>query len=333
MASDSLPGPSFNMKLAALQFDAKVGQVGINIACADAILAASPMKDVDLLVLPELAFTGYNHTSASIASLLEPTAKGVSAQWAISTAAKFDCLVTVGYPERCTDGLELLAYNSTVTVDRHGGVLAHYRKTHLYYTDESWAKEGPDQWLVTDLPFHQHADTEVKDPKVLSAAFGICMDLNPYQFTAPWDAYEFCTAAIERQAQVLVLSMAWLSSLPATELKGSPLEPDHGTFSYWINRLMPFLEIDNEVIIVCANRVGEEDGNNPCGQVEEGVRYAGSSWIGKISNGRVSVWGMLGRYEEGLLVADLKEPSKLNFRVAKPIVTTEEAVSQGDIQE
>lgn len=312
------------MKLAALQFDPKLGQVGINIARADAILAASPPKYVDLLVLPELAFTGYNHTSASIASLLEPTAKGVSTEWAIATAAKFDCLVTVGYPERCTDGPELLAYNSTVTVDQHGKVTAHYRKTHLYYTDESWAKEGPEKWLVTDLPFHKHADT---GQTVLKAAFGICMDLNPYQFTAPWDAYEFCTAAIEGQAQILVLSMAWLSSLPAEELRELPLEPDHSTFSYWINRLMPFLETDNEVVIICANRAGEEYGKNPCGQLEEGVRYAGTSWIGKISNGRVSVWGMLGRLEEGLLVADLEEPSKLNFRVAKPSVTTEEAVS------
>ena len=327
------------MKLAALQFDARLGQVGINIARADAILAASPLKDVGLLVLPELAFTGYNHTRASIASLLEPTAKGVSTEWAILTAAKFDCLVTVGYPERCTvsgtseaDGLELLAYNSTVTVDQHGKVLAHYRKTHLYYTDESWAKEGPEKWLVTDLPFHKHADTEVKDPKVLKAAFGICMDLNPYQFTAPWDAYEFCTAAIEGQAQILVLSMAWLSSLPADELRELPLEPDFSTFSYWINRLMPFLETDNEVIVVCANRAGEEDGTNPCGQLEEGVRYAGTSWIGKLSNGRVSVWGMLGRHEEGLLLADLEEPSKINFSVAKPSGTMKEAVSQGDTQ-
>ena len=321
------------MKLAALQLDPKLGQVGINIARADAILAASPPKDVDLLVLPELAFTGYNHTPASIASLLEPTAKGVSTEWAISTAAKFDCLVTVGYPERCTDGPELLAYNSTVTVDQHGKVLAHYRKTHLYYTDESWAKEGPEKWLVTGLPFHKHADTELNGQPELKAAFGICMDLNPYQFTAPWDAYEFCTAAIEGQAQILVLSMAWLSSLPAEDLREVPLEPDHSTFSYWINRLMPFLEADNEVVVVCANRAGEEDGKNPCGQLEEGVRYAGTSWIGKISNGRVSVWGMLGRLEEGLLLADLEEPSKLNFRVAKPTVTMKETVPQGDIQE
>lgn len=330
------------MKLAALQFDANLGQVGINIARADAILAVSRLEAVDLLVLPELAFTGYNHTLASIASLLEPTAKGVSTEWAISTAAKYDCLVTIGYPERCTDnctseamagdGQELLAYNSTVTVDQHGKVLAHYRKTHLYYTDESWAEEGPEKWLVTDLPFHKHTETEVKGRTVLKAAFGICMDLNPHQFTAPWDAYEFCTAAIEGQAQILVLSMAWLSSLPADELKELPLEPDHSTFSYWINRLMPFLETDNEVVVVCANRAGEEGGKNPCGQLEEGVRYAGTSWIGKISNGRVNVWGMLGRQEEGLLLVDLEEPSRFNYRVAKRSETKNEAVSQEDIE-
>ena len=63
------------MKIAILQLDPAIRDVQGNIAKADALLAASPPpKDTDLLVLPELAFTGYNFPSAeAIKPYLEPT--------------------------------------------------------------------------------------------------------------------------------------------------------------------------------------------------------------------------------------------------------------------
>lgn len=35
-------------------------------------------------------------------------------------------------------------YNSAITVSADGETLANYRKSFLYYTDETWALEGPD---------------------------------------------------------------------------------------------------------------------------------------------------------------------------------------------
>jgi hypothetical protein len=35
-------------------------------------------------------------------------------------------------------------YNSAITVNREGETIANYRKSFLYYTDETWALEGPD---------------------------------------------------------------------------------------------------------------------------------------------------------------------------------------------
>ena len=81
------------------------------------------------------------------------------------TAERLQCIVTVGYPEvvskapqsndaAAEDGavLALLCYNSTITVSPDGRTLAHYRKTHLYYTDETWAHESDTKWLTTGLP-------------------------------------------------------------------------------------------------------------------------------------------------------------------------------------
>ena len=244
------------MRIATLQFSSKLGETSSNIAHANHRLSQSPPNAIDLLVLPELAFTGYNHTLASILPHLEPTAAGPSTTWAKTTAAKHNCIVTVGYPERFTPpnftkesviGDEVIAYNSTVTVSPAGEVLAHYRKTHLYYTDETWAKEGPEGWLVQDLPLCHHQDLQHPrrdnaTTENVKAAFGICMDLNPRAFLAPWSAYEFCVSAINAGATLLILSMAWLTSLPAAELRACPEKPDMATFSYWIQRLRPLVE-------------------------------------------------------------------------------------------
>ena len=316
------------MIVGTLQFSPDLGKVAENIARTNALLNASPpSQHLDLLVLPELAFSGYNHTRESIQPLLEPSSTGPSTAWAKATAAKYSCIVSVGYPELVKSApsngttpaaTAMAAYNSTVTVSPEGEILAHYRKTHLYYTDELWAQEGPDKWLVKDLPLPLSSPNSDKEERVVKAAFGICMDLNPHRFTAPWDTYEFATFAREERAEVLVLSMAWLSSLPADEVREREAEPDMDTFAYWLGRLSPLLnDGGREVVVVCANRCGEESGRNPCGQVEEGVRYAGTSWVGRIGKGKVSVWGLLGRGEEGLLLVDTDDEPVATFSLAR----------------
>lgn len=61
-------------------------------------------------------------------------------------ALKYNCVVTVGYPEKVDvspkwpTGPEY--YNSAIVVNEDGETIANYRKAFLYYTDESWALEG-----------------------------------------------------------------------------------------------------------------------------------------------------------------------------------------------
>lgn len=265
------------------------------------------------------SYTGYNFPSLlSILPYLEPTAAGHSTIWAKATAARYNCIVTVGYPELYTPSLvsptasidTTIAYNSTVTVSPTGKILAHYRKTHLYYTDETWAHESPERWLSTPLAFTPKTQPE----QSVQASFGICMDLNPHKFTAPWEAYEFASHALASKSEILVLSMAWLTNLSAANLALEPEQPDLATLSYWIERLKPLVEGEEEVIAVFANRSGEEPGMNPMG-VEEGVRYAGSSWIGRVGKGQVRIWGMLGRAEEKLCFVDTEERPQWVLRI------------------
>jgi protein N-terminal amidase len=51
----------------------------------------------------------------------------------------------VGYPEKVDSSEQASApeyYNSLVVVDKAGQNVAHYRKSFLYYTDATWAREG-----------------------------------------------------------------------------------------------------------------------------------------------------------------------------------------------
>ena len=267
---------------------------------------------------------GYNFPSlVAILPHLEPTSAGLSTAWAKTVASQYNCIVTVGYPEiysaspsanSPSSASQILAYNSTVTVAPNGQILAHYRKTHLYYTDETWAQESPEGWLSTPLKLAPKTESE----KVVQASFGICMDLNPYQFTASWEAYEFCGHALAKESEVVVLSMAWLTRLPEEDLLEQAEEPDLNTLSYWIERMKPLVDGEKEIIVVCANRSGIEPGKNPIGE-EEGVRYAGSSWVGTVGMGVVRIWQITGKAVEEVIVADTKVTPQWELRMKSGI--------------
>lgn len=310
--------PTPAMRVAILQFAPTLGAVPANLARADALLlAASPrLTDIDLLVLPELAFTGYNFASAeAIRPFLERRGEGASAGWARRTALRLGAVVGVGYAERGGEGKgkgEGENYNSLLTLSATGGPLAHYRKTHLYPTDESWAHESPTGWLTVDLPV-----PIIPSSTTTPTAFAICMDLNPRPDPAPPHAYDLPTHVLKSGARLLVCSMAWLTHLNGEDLfaEGVSGEPDLATVGWWVRRLRPLCGEDGdggdgggdgeragggegpgEVIVVIANRSGEEPG----------ARYAGSSCVLGFGGegGVVRCWGMLGRGEEGVLVVD-----------------------------
>ena len=99
----------------------------------------------------ELIGLGYNFRSLQhITPYLEPTTAGITSLWARTTALKHNCVVMAGYPEKVDvshkwpSGPEY--YNSAIVVNADGETIANYRKSFLYYTDETWALEGPDRF-------------------------------------------------------------------------------------------------------------------------------------------------------------------------------------------
>ncbi|OTA98295.1 hypothetical protein M426DRAFT_47733, partial [Hypoxylon sp. CI-4A] len=274
------------MKIGCLQFAPQVGDVDNNLNRADAILNKANPEGLDLLVLPELAVTGYNFRSLrDISPFLEPTGSGVSSLWARTTALKYNCVTIVGYPEQADVRSRWPTspeyYNSAIIVNDEGETIGNYRKSHLYYTDETWALEGSG-FYAGRLPGIEGR-----------VAMGIC---NPYRFEAPWHAFEFAFHVLESNAKVVILSMAWLTNEDLGIYSSKSSEPDLDTLTYWLTRLEPLIraETEEEIIIIFANRTG----------VEDNAVYAGTSAVIGIQGGEVNVYGVLSRGAKELLVVD-----------------------------
>ncbi|EFQ27946.1 carbon-nitrogen hydrolase [Colletotrichum graminicola M1.001] len=286
------------MRIGCLQFAPQVGDIDNNLNRADSCLSKANTDDLDLLVLPELAFTGYNFKSLQqISPFLEPSGSGITSLWARTTALKYNCNVVVGYPEKVDvshnwpTGPEY--YNSAIVVNGDGETIANYRKSFLYYTDETWALEGNkgfyEGWI----------------PGLGNTSIGIC---DPYKFQAPWHAFEFAFHVLEYESNLVIVSMAWMTREDGRLFSRMPNEPDMDTLTYWVTRLEPLIRSDNqeEIIVVFCNRTGNED---------EAV-YAGTSAVVGIQDGEVKIYGLLGRGEKELLVIDTNNPpyGKLVYR-------------------
>ncbi|KAH0563475.1 hypothetical protein GP486_001959 [Trichoglossum hirsutum] len=296
------------MRIACLQLAPSLGEITQNIQRAEAILKNAAPQNLDLLMLPELAFTGeprvggsvsnryaqreillgYNFNSLSeISPHLEVTAAGPSTIWASSTARRLNCYVIVGYPEITheSEGCPVSRYNSAVMVSPSGSVIVNYRKHHLFMTDETWAEEGKEGFFASDVP------------ALGRVAIGICMDINPHRFIAPFHSYEFATHVLASSAVLTLLPMAWLASEPPSTFQTDPELPDATTAHYWESRFRPLLEgksNDREALVVVCNRSGSE----------REAHYAGTSSVIGLQNGAFRCFGILGRGVEDLLVVD-----------------------------
>ncbi|KAJ4141345.1 hypothetical protein NW768_000556 [Fusarium equiseti] len=289
------------MRIGCLQFAPQVGDVDNNLNRADAVLSRANPDDLDVLVLPELAFSGYNFKSLQdITPFLEPSGSGITSLWARTIALKYNCVVTVGYPEKVDvspkwpTGPEY--YNSVIVVNGDGETIANYRKSFLYQTDETWALEGNRGFFDGFIP------------GLGNTSIGICMDINPYKFEAPWHAFEFAFHILEVESNLVIVSMAWMTREDPRRFTRMPNEPDMETLTYWVTRLEPLIRSDNqdEIIVVFCNRCGNEDE----------VLYAGTSAVVGIHDGEVKVYGLLGRGEKELLVVDTNNSpyAKLVYR-------------------
>ncbi|KUI65045.1 Protein N-terminal amidase [Cytospora mali] len=282
------------MRIACLQFAPRSGDVDRNLIRADLVIArAGPdiLDGVDLLVLPELAFSGCHFNSAKdISPCLEPSMSGISSLWARTVALKHNCAVAVGYPELFYDTTKRplpRLHNSVIMIDNEGETARNYRK-RLLSTDDVWASEG-------------HSFFTEYIPGLGQVGMGISTDINPSDFDTPLHSFQFAFQSLDSRTRLIIIPMAWYTGEEPQSFSCCPQEPDLKTLAYWIQRLEPIIraEASEEVVVAFCNYTGVE------GQT---AYYAGTSSVIGVRDGEVAVYGMLGRGERNLLVVDTDQP-------------------------
>lgn len=133
------------MRVGYIQFAPLLGELERNRAIVRELLEAAP--PADLLVLPELANSGYHFARAEDAAAASESARdGAYTRLLTSFAAERGCTVVSGLCER--DGERI--YNSAILVGP-GGWIGTYRKLHLFSAEKDLFSPGDLGLPVFDL--------------------------------------------------------------------------------------------------------------------------------------------------------------------------------------
>ena len=125
-----------NFKLAVIQFEPSLGNPDETITRLRPLLEQA--AGADLVVMPELANSGYNFRDVDQAfDLSENPEKSAFVDFLVSQCAQFDFSVTTGFNERSGDQI----YNSALLVDGNG-IKGKYRKIQLFMNEKDSFRPG-----------------------------------------------------------------------------------------------------------------------------------------------------------------------------------------------
>jgi N-carbamoylputrescine amidase len=213
------------MRIAAAQYEPRIGELEHNRTEAARWAEAAADAGAQLVVLPELASSGYVFASEAEADgLAEDPTSGASIAGLVEVCNRRGLHVVLGLNERFADR----RYNSAVLLGPQG-MIATYRKLHLFHDEKSWFQPGEDL-VVVDLPIGR-------------VGLMICYDI--------WFP-EVARGLAIRGAEIIAVPTNWVSSFKPT------VYDDRG---YCQGDIMAMsAAAANGTVVVCADRIGEERG-------------------------------------------------------------------------
>jgi predicted amidohydrolase len=131
---------ALEVRVACQQLPVEVGQLERNRSLTREAVREAVSAGARLVVLPELSNSGYVFESADEARACAEPADGPTLRGWSEEAGEGDAVVVGGFCELGEDGL---LYNSAAVVDG-GGVLAVYRKLHLWDREQLVFEPGGD---------------------------------------------------------------------------------------------------------------------------------------------------------------------------------------------
>ncbi|HEX7880296.1 MAG TPA: nitrilase-related carbon-nitrogen hydrolase [Candidatus Eisenbacteria bacterium] len=133
------------MRVGFVQYEPVFGEVAANLAAIETAVEAAGRAD--LMVLPELATTGYNFATVEEAEALSEPVPGPSTERLAALARRLETWLVVGIAEAAGGK----RYNSSVLIGPDGSV-GTYRKLHLYDREKLFFVPGDLGLPVFRLP-------------------------------------------------------------------------------------------------------------------------------------------------------------------------------------
>ncbi|GJE37077.1 nitrilase family protein [Methylobacterium persicinum] len=211
------------IRVSCIQFAPEIGAVDANMAEASRLVRAAAAEGSGLIVLPELASTGYVFASQEEAnSLAEPVPDGPTTRAWAALARELGIHIVAGIAERGGDVL----YNAAVIVGPEG-YIGTYRKAHLWDQENVYFAKG-------DLGF------PVFDTAVGRVGVAICYD--------GWFPETFRQLALGG-AEIVCIPTNWVPMPDQPEGEAAMANTLHRAAAH-----------SNGLFIACADRVGTERG-------------------------------------------------------------------------
>lgn len=216
---------SRSVRIAVAQYEPHVGDLEHNRSQAVLWATAAANQGANLIVLPELASSGYVFgDEAEAQRAAEDPDDGPTVRELREICTTHDCYIVAGINERDGD----CRHNSAVLVGASGR-MATYRKLHLYYDEQSWFQPG-DELPIVDLPFGR-------------LGMIICFDL---WFPEPARALALAGA------EIIAVPTNWVASFKRT------VWDDRGYCQG--DYVAMATSAQNGVVMACADRIGVERG-------------------------------------------------------------------------
>jgi N-carbamoylputrescine amidase len=211
------------LQLSCIQFEPRIGAVEDNVARSSDLVRAAAASGSRLIVLPELANTGYVFETMDEATVLaEPVPDGPSSRAWLALAAELGVHIVAGIAERSGDAL----FNSALICGPEG-FIGVYRKSHLWSRENVFFQKG-------DLGF------PVFETALGKIGVAICYD--------GWFPETFRQLALGG-AEIVCIPTNWV-----------PMPDQPAGEAAMANILHRAAAHSNGIFIACADRVGVERG-------------------------------------------------------------------------
>jgi len=187
--------PDLIRKIGFYQFAPEFGAVSANLS---KIVKALDGVDADIIVLPELAFTGYYFQDRDeLVTLAEDPANSSTASALIQLCRDNNFHLVAGFAEKAGDKI----FNSALLINREG-ILQTYRKLHLFNTESEYFDPGDTPLQVINvnaiqiglMVCYDWAFPEVARALALQGADLIC---HPSNLVLPWCQQAMLTRCME----------------------------------------------------------------------------------------------------------------------------------------